>query len=100
MYIVYIKFFDGDFNIVSFESKVNETTMGFQWEPSDPIPVDDGNVICIWSSSSMNDMGYNIIGKMITHFLSHRHCSSYFKNFFQVFFHRLEVLLPPHIFVF
>ena len=39
--------------------------MGFQWEPSDPIPVDDGNVICIWSSSSMNDMGYNIFGKMI-----------------------------------
>ena len=62
---VYIKFFDDDFNIVSFESKVNETTMGFQWEPSDPIPVDDGNVICIWSSSSMNDMGYNIFGKMI-----------------------------------
>jgi len=62
---VYIKFFDSDFNTASFESRVNEEYMGFQWEPSDPIPIDDGKVICLWSSSDQYDLGYDIFGRVI-----------------------------------
>ena len=62
---VYIKFFDSDFNSTSFESRVNEESLGFQWEPSEPIPKDDGSVICLWSSNDQYNLGYDIFGRVI-----------------------------------
>jgi len=62
---VYIKFFDRDLNATSFETRVNEETQGFQWEPSEPIPKDDGSVICLWSSNDQYNLGYDIFGRVI-----------------------------------
>ena len=61
---VYIQVFDYDLNKLSFETKVNDYTDNYQWEP-DFIATNNNEYLVTWSSWGEYD-DYDIIAKTIT----------------------------------
>ena len=59
---IFIRTFDNLLNPVSFESQVNETTAGYQWEP-DAISLPDGNFFVAWSGWDGSSENYDIIAR-------------------------------------
>jgi hypothetical protein len=62
---VYIQAFDKDLRRVSFETRLNETTESFQWEP-DLIASGEREVTAVWSSWGQLGKDYEIVGRRLT----------------------------------
>ncbi|MFC2083918.1 T9SS type A sorting domain-containing protein [Bacteroidota bacterium] len=62
---VYAQLFDADLNKISFETRVNDYTDSFQWEP-DFIATDDNELLVTWASWGQFDNEYDIIAKRIS----------------------------------
>ena len=61
---VYAQLFDGDGRKTSFETRVNEETEGFQWEP-DFVVSPAGEILVVWSSWVQPGRDYDIIARRL-----------------------------------
>jgi hypothetical protein len=62
---VYARLFDADGRSASFETRVNETTESFQWEPAlEVLPT--GDLLVLWSSWSPGGADYDIFARRLT----------------------------------
>ena len=61
---IYYKVFDSDLNQLCFETKINEYTDSYQWEP-DVIVTNDNELLVTWSSWGKFD-DYDIMAKQVT----------------------------------
>ncbi|MGB6649648.1 MAG: hypothetical protein WBG01_14055, partial [Bacteroidota bacterium] len=61
---VYAQLFDGDGRKTSFETRVNEGTEGFQWEP-DFVVTPAGEILTVWSSWVETGTDYDIMARRI-----------------------------------
>jgi len=61
---VYVQLFDSDGRKTSFETRVNEETEGFQWEP-DFVVTPAGEILAVWSSWVEAGKDYDIVGRRL-----------------------------------
>ncbi len=61
---VYTQLFDSELNMLSFETQVNQTTDGYQWEPTF-ITGDDNEILVTWSGWT-DDQDYEIFARRVT----------------------------------
>ena len=61
---VYARLYDAEGKSASFETRVNETTESFQWEPALGV-LPSGEILVIWSSWSPGGGDYDIIGRTL-----------------------------------
>ena len=61
---VYVMLFDSTARAVSFETRVNETTYSFQWEP-DMVSTGGNELLFVWSSWSLSS-DYDIVARRLT----------------------------------
>ncbi|MCJ7554615.1 MAG: T9SS type A sorting domain-containing protein [Ignavibacteriaceae bacterium] len=61
---IYTKILDGELNEKSFESRLNDVTQNFQWEPS-IVALNDDELIAVWSNYDEIEKSYDIIGKRV-----------------------------------
>lgn len=59
---IYAKILDSKLNERSFESRINDVTENFQWEPG-ILAINDDELISVWSDYDESEKNYNIIGK-------------------------------------
>ena len=64
---IYAQIFSRDLDRVSFETRVNDYTDSFQWEP-DLIPGTNNEILVVWSNWGQYDKDYEVVGKRITPF--------------------------------
>ena len=62
---VYARLYDAAGKSASFETRVNETTESFQWEPALAV-LPGGELFVVWSSWSPGGLDYDIIGRTLT----------------------------------
>jgi hypothetical protein len=61
---IYVTLFDSTARAVSFETRVNETTYNFQWEP-DMVSTGGDELLFVWSSWSLGN-DYDIVGRRLS----------------------------------
>ena len=59
---IYAKILDSQLNEKSFESRINDVTENFQWEPG-IVAINDDELISVWANYDDIEKNYNIIGK-------------------------------------
>lgn len=62
---LYAMLFDSTGRATSFETQVNETTYGFQWEP-DVVSTGSAELLVVWASWDQTGNDYDIVGRRVS----------------------------------